>query len=192
MMWRFCDTGLPTNSAFSGLKPPNTSLEWLKQLMWVPPSKPLLDETFWSEWNTDYGCRDSKKSACWIDGIVGNLTSEFDALGFEWKWISIVFTRGWLYLSSPEFFPFNHSTHHCHELLPFYFILFFIFKLLLCAWVLCTGCSHTCLTERMLLTVVLLGCRCTWTCNMTPHFLQRRPYRAKSRCSSRRIVPLRF
>lgn len=56
----------------------------------------------------------------------------------------------------------------CCLFILFSSFFFLIFKLLLYAWELCTGCSHTYLTERMQLAVVLLGCRRTWTCTW-PH-----------------------
>lgn len=41
---------------------------------------------------------------------------EFDALGFGLKYISIILAKVWLYLSSPQFFPFNClSRNHYHE-----------------------------------------------------------------------------
>lgn len=180
MMWRFCGTGLPTNSALSGLKPANTSVEWLRQLVLVPPSQPLLEEKFWSGWNRDYGCRDSQKVSVWIDGIVGNLTSLQSLMPWGLN------ESGWALFSlgvgcTLVLLNFSHLTKYlsvdttvmsCCLFILFSFFFFLIFKLLLCAWVLCTGCSHTYLTERMQLAVVLLGCRRTWTCTWPHIFFQ--------------------
>lgn len=64
------DTGLPTNSVLSGLKPTNAVSEWLTQ-PFVLLSEVLLSEKFWPTWNRVYRDWASEKNTMMLAGGIG-------------------------------------------------------------------------------------------------------------------------